>query len=393
MGDFVLLKALILKKNNTFLWGLFGWCDSLCRGFGQVVFANNPISGIMIMIALALTAPGILVAAVGTGFFGLLLSLLLRDTGDNIDNGLTVFNPVLIGAVTYASAPRFYGAIDAFAVLIIVVGTIFSVYLTRSLGTGRFPCLTAPYNIVEPILLLVLTMQRDFGQMSKALEIVTMQNDVQMENSTEFLFVERGLINETLNLEKLNWGLVFRGVVTSASQLYAVDDVAAASVIYLSIIVYSPLTALFSFLGALVGSLVALSLNVPLVSVYAGLWGYNSFLTGGAFGGLFLVISGQTAAVAFVAIIFTTLLQYVGDPLMAKVGLPVLTIPFVVTAWLFFGLRDSVDGTFPRPALVTFPEHELHSYRLKGHELDLEKIEENSDAESPNAEEKISSND
>lgn len=60
--------------------------------------------------------------------------------------------------------------------------------------------------------------------------------------------------------------------------------------------------------------------------------------------------------------------------LLNQVGLPVLTIPFVVTAWLFFGLRDSVDGTFPRPASVTFPEHELHSYRLKKHEMDLEKV-------------------
>lgn len=63
----------------------------------------------------------------------------------------------------------------------------------------------------------------------------------------------------------------------------------------------------------------ALGLDVSHVSVYAGLWGYNSLLTGAAFGGLFFVMSGQTAAVAFVAIIFTTLLQYIGDPLLAKV--------------------------------------------------------------------------
>lgn len=58
---------------------------------------------------------------------------------------------------------------------------------------------------------------------------------------------------------------------------------------------------------------------MPYEAVYAGLWGYNSLLTAAAFGGLFLVISGQTGAAAFVAIIFTTLFQYVVEPLMAKV--------------------------------------------------------------------------
>lgn len=48
---------------------------------------------------------------------------------------------------------------------------------------------------------------------------------------------------------------VLRGVVTSASQAFAVDNVAFGSVVYLGILIYSPTTALFSFLGAFFSTL------------------------------------------------------------------------------------------------------------------------------------------
>lgn len=48
---------------------------------------------------------------------------------------------------------------------------------------------------------------------------------------------------------------VFRGIVTSASQVFSVDNVAVGSVIYLAILIYSPATAAFSFTGAFIGTI------------------------------------------------------------------------------------------------------------------------------------------
>lgn len=69
---------------------------------------------------------------------------------------------------------------------------------------------------------------------------------------------------------------------------------------------------------------------------------------------------------------YTCLIAPLSINLQFQIGLSVLTIPFVVTAWLFFGLRDPVDGTFPAPISVTFPEseyHTLHSSRRCGAKL------------------------
>lgn len=52
---------------------------------------------------------------------------------------------------------------------------------------------------------------------------------------------------------------------------------------------------------------------------YSGMWGYNSLLTGAALGGNLLVLNGQTAAAAIMAIIYTPLLQYTIESIFVKV--------------------------------------------------------------------------
>lgn len=49
---------------------------------------------------------------------------------------------------------------------------------------------------------------------------------------------------------------VFRGMVVASSQAYGVDNVPAGSIIYLAVVIYSPVTAVFSFTGAAFGALI-----------------------------------------------------------------------------------------------------------------------------------------
>lgn len=50
-------------------------------------------------------------------------------------------------------------------------------------------------------------------------------------------------------------------------------------------------------------------LGVQIDEIYAGLWGYNTFLTGASLGTLF-AFSGQTAVATVVAIVYTVIVQY-----------------------------------------------------------------------------------
>jgi hypothetical protein len=50
---------------------------------------------------------------------------LLKEPVVNIDNGLTVFNPLIFGAVSYYFVPIVYGKFDSFSTLMILIGIIF----------------------------------------------------------------------------------------------------------------------------------------------------------------------------------------------------------------------------------------------------------------------------
>ncbi|XP_015116209.1 urea transporter 2 [Diachasma alloeum] len=372
MGDFPLLRDAISKrkqgKRHSILWKCLGGIDAAVRGVGQVVFANNPVSGLLIIITLGFTDPNVLLFGSITGFLGLLISYLIQDPGSSIENGLTVYNPLLIGIVTSAIFPGECSRWDGLIVLMMFAGTIFSVILTRANGRGRLPVVTFPFNVTETMILIILTIQRMENSTEEVNDAVSDFDCETNETSlTESMMNPdiRSICKTTHSNSTfiVDWGMVFRGVVTSSSQVFAVDNVIAGSVIYLAMLIYSPTTALFSLIGAIIGSLSALGLGVPHESVYSGLWGYNSLLSSCSLGGIFLVLNTQTTLLAFIAATFTVLLQYTLDFFFSKMPLSVLTIPFVATCYLFITVRDVMDPVFPEPMIVTFPEKHRAQFR------------------------------
>nr|CAD7579420.1 unnamed protein product [Timema californicum] len=52
VGDCHQLTEFLSKKRFDSLWGPIKFLDALLRGYGQVVFANNPVSGLLIAVVL-----------------------------------------------------------------------------------------------------------------------------------------------------------------------------------------------------------------------------------------------------------------------------------------------------------------------------------------------------
>ncbi|XP_033215432.1 urea transporter DVU1160-like [Belonocnema kinseyi] len=356
-GDFALLKDFLSKKDST-LWVPLQLLDALLRGFGQATCANNPISGLLVVIALGVASPGLLVLSIATGLLGLLLSILIREPSESVENGLTVFNPLLVGALAYAFVPKMYGPFDAFSLLLLFFSTIFSVYLTRSAGSGKLPSLTFPYVVVELMLLFILKEHNGgFQYIETSMQNITINNgtrSVTMDDTSTI--VGKG------DAVSPDWGMIFRGVVTSASQVYGVDDVALGSVVYLALIIYSPITTAFSFAGALIGSLLGLELDISYEIIYSGVWGFNGLLTGAALGGNFLIINKHASIATVVAIAFTTILQYIIYIILNKYQLPYLSMPFVISTWLFLCLAKSREDTFIFSSIQSYPEKQKYEF-------------------------------
>lgn len=61
-----------------------------------------------------------------TTFYSVSFILLqvTRESRDIVENGLSVYNPVLVGSLSYVLIPQIYGAFDAFSILLVFLGTI-----------------------------------------------------------------------------------------------------------------------------------------------------------------------------------------------------------------------------------------------------------------------------
>ncbi|KAL6434049.1 hypothetical protein ACFW04_005895 [Cataglyphis niger] len=366
VGDFAILKKFFAQKEGA-IWYTVQLFDALLRGFGQTVFANNPLSGLLIIVTLATVAPGTLALSAATAVLGLLVSVVIREPQDIIENGLSVFNPLLVGAMSYVLIPRIYGAFDAFSFLIVFLATILSVYLARSLRSDKFVCTTWPFNLVEFALIFALSTQNGAEALKPMYEMHNATSETTMATTSTTTMNGAGFYAEDPTNVYIDWGMVLRGSVVSASQLLGIDNVIVGAVMYLAMLIYSPTSTAFSFFGAFCGTFAGLQLGADHHKVYSGFWGYNSLLTGAALGGNLLILNGQTAAAAVMAIIFTSLLQYSIESILIKARLPVLALPFVIATSFFLKLSNGKgDATFPWPVSpISFPEKQRHDYLVR----------------------------
>ena len=114
--------------------------NAVCRGIGQVAFANNPVSGLMIMVALCWPLPlpytvlGVVALLSATA-----VARLLRVAPAAVRNGLFGFNAVLVGQalatfVVVSSSTQWVLAIAA----AVLLGAM-SVVVAQALGTLFIP--------------------------------------------------------------------------------------------------------------------------------------------------------------------------------------------------------------------------------------------------------------
>nr|CAD7399626.1 unnamed protein product [Timema poppensis] len=307
----------------------------------QVVFANNPVSGLLIVTALLVAEPTIAAAGLLASTIALASCLLLNQSRDVVSAGLTSYCAVIVGTVTLSLAPTFFHQDKHYMVWVaIILGAVFSVYLTSSLNNimGSFnpplPCLTLPFNITTYILLICVQV---------------------WPSGREDIFKTYTPNNTT---EQINWSQVMVGTVVSVGQVYAVNDVTASVLMYAAILIFSPLLATMSYIGALLGTLTGLTIlgRSGLALAYSGLLGYNSLLSTAAVAGFFYVISWRSVVAAILNALFTSSIQVALSSSLQQMSLPVLTMPFVISTTVFLAASSTNGNGLVRPSEISTPE-------------------------------------
>lgn len=325
------------------------FADSALRGAGQITLMNNPLTGALIIVALAVADP----------WLGTLSALgLVTATGvahamgverAQIRVGLYGFNGTLCGgSLAIFMAPQWSWAVAGFAVLTAAVSvpvtTAIGAILVPRLGV---PGLTLPFNIVA-LTLLAAAPRVAHGHAGPLLEPAP----------------ENAPVDATLRAApsgaEVSWaeGLL-HGALRGVGQLFFADSVWSGALILIAIAVCSRIAAAVALTGSLLGFGTGLLLGADGVSLYHGLYGYNAYVTAVAIAGIFFVPTARAIVYGLIAAVWSTVALAGISHVLAPIGLPALTLPFCLVTLGVLLLRD-LPGLEPVDlGEVTTPEQHL----------------------------------
>ncbi|KAK8388094.1 hypothetical protein O3P69_020172 [Scylla paramamosain] len=326
----------------------------------MVVFVNNPLSGFLILIGLFLadvTVGGATVFCIIIAFF---VAKVLLDLPDGqISAGLPLFSPVLVGSVTASLFTPFFNSPITPAVWgYMGVAAVFSVCvfagLSHLLASHNLPAYTLPFNIATSLIFLGMR-----GAGYGASPTVDTATDLPpATDSPAFDGLENASLVTPDDLVHVEWDKVCLGMLLSSGQVWAVESVACSALVGVAMLLFSPLLTAACFVGGAIGTLTALVVSEgPYAAAYAGVWGYNGFLAGGAML-FFVVASPRVLVLAVVNALLATFIQAAVVPVFGQNNLPVFTFPFCLASLLLLAAVSS-SSSFHRVASPSFPENHL----------------------------------
>ena len=336
---------------------LLDFVDSCLRGIGQVCFMNNPVTGLLILVAMFIGEPWLGFA----GALGLAVStataLFLGMDRGAIRAGLFGFNGILVGAgLSLFLQPDW----DGLVMVWIALGAFFSTVLHAALanvfiGAWKVPPFTLAFNFMT-LLFLIGALNFANGRAGGLLAPADAQVTAGSVSNTLRSAAQADAAN---NIEGI-FNAIFRGI----SQLFFANSIWSGILIVVAIAVCSRIAAIFALVGSTVGMLTGLAVGANGVAIYNGLWGFNSFDAALAIGGVFFVLSWRSGVLAVMCGVLAALLFGAIASLFIPWGLPALTLPFCFATLAFVLLRGASSVLEPVAVEdITTPEEHLDRSR------------------------------
>lgn len=259
-------------------------------GLSQIVLQNSAMVGFLIFAGSALNSVPLALMGLLGSVTGSIVALLLKRDKAEICQGLYGFNAALVGF----GLGYFYGSSLAIVPFVVLGAAVSSVimWLLTSVGVRPF---TFPFVVTTWGLMLVFSIEPLFDR------------TVNTPQPSE--------VNAFIHAVSLSFGQVF-------FQEYFLTGV----IFILAITVFNPIAGVFGIAAAILGFASANMFNLQAFDISQGLYGYNAVLCAIAFSGL------RTGN--FICATFSVLLSILIFQVFLIFGLPALTFPFVLSAWV-----------------------------------------------------------
>ena len=286
--------------------------DNLLRGVGQVMFQNNSYTGVLFVAGIACNSWVLALAVVLGAGAGTLVAAWLGAKRDLLRSGMFGFNGALVAlAVLVFLTPS--ALTWACALLAAACASILMAALL--VHQPRLPALTAPFVITT---LCVFLAAARLGRLEPSGLLPTTE------------LPQTATVEGVVTLTTL-----IHGVFTGVGQVFFQNSICSGLLFVAALLVASPRAAVMALTGSLLGLLVAWAMGAAEPAIRAGMYGYNSALVALALACVFLRRSPAGYAYALLAAGITPFVAAATTAALAPLGMPALTLPFVLVAWLF----------------------------------------------------------
>ncbi|XP_059750565.1 urea transporter 2 isoform X3 [Balaenoptera ricei] len=316
----------------------FQFTDWVLRGAAQVMFVNNPLSGLIIFIGLLIQNPWWTIAGGLGTVVSTLTALVLSQDRSAIASGLHGYNGMLVGMLIAVFSEK----LDYYWWLLLPVTftamscPVFSSALSSVFSKWDLPVFTLPFNIAVTLYLAAT------GHYN--------------------LFFPTTLVEPVSSVPNITWSeiemsLLLQAIPVGVGQVYGCDNPWTGGVFLVALFICSPLICLHAAIGSIVGMLAALTVATPFKTIYLGLWSYNCVLSCIAIGGMFYALTWQTHLLALICALFCAYMGAALSNIMSVVGVPPGTWPFCLSALTFLLLMTNNPAIYKLPlSKVTYPE-------------------------------------
>ncbi len=321
--------------------GLLTWWEGCCasskvlrfvdlnlRGIGQVMFQDNPLSGLLFFVAIgwgsyAAGMPQVAIGGLVAVVAATLTAQWLRVDAADLGAGLYGYNAYLVGLAfgTFLSVSPLWWVYVALGGAVSVPATLGTANVFKTWGVAA---LTAPFVLTAWLFLLA----------TYAFSAIEGSG---LSMSAEITPIDPAAANP------LQFGDFVQGILKSIAQVFLKGSVLAALLLLVGLALNSLAAAAFAFGGAIVAVVTAHLLGAESDLITGGLMGFSPVLTAIALGTIFYKPGARVVVYALVGTVFTVVVQGAMNVALTPFGIPTLTAPFVLASWLFLLPRQHFE--------------------------------------------------
>lgn len=346
--------------------------NGMLRGVGQVMFMDNPLTGLIMLITLFAYNPG----RTGFGLIGSLVAhlgaLFMGFDQTVIKTGYFGYNGFMVGMALTAFIK--FPPIDAWSWWMLVLYT-FLVSLMSAILMVAFANIricdrilhpaTYPFSVISLMAILMALKFNRFPVDESFVPVLIAQAAVAVDGRN--VTTSDWEWNRLVNPGTLNFADVMVSSLRGVSQIYLCNDEVAAVFIIIAIAFTSRISAVMAFVGSLVGVGTAQFMGVAHNQILEGIWGYCGALAGATIGGVFYVFTLRSFLFAIFGAVVATFINAALASFLSPYGTPTMSFGFLFTHTLYSLIQPFAKGLVAVPLdKMTYAEDHLRKYRNKG---------------------------